>query len=110
MGVVPGSTAAAAAAEMARRVVWNTLSNYAGKLATLATGLVLTPFILHQVGPASYGLWVLVGSVVGYGALLDLGIGNAIIKYVAEYRAKGQLDQAQQLVATALWLYAALGL
>jgi O-antigen/teichoic acid export membrane protein len=96
------------AAVMPRRVAWNTLSNYAGKLATIASGIILTPFILHQVGPVSYGLWVLVGSVVGYGSLLDLGISSAIIKYVAEYRARGQADEARRLVATALWLYTAL--
>jgi O-antigen/teichoic acid export membrane protein len=98
------------AAAIPRRVAWSTLSNYAGKLATIAAGLVLTPFILHQVGPLSYGLWVLVGSVVGYGTLLDLGISSAVVKYVAEYRARGQADQARQLIATALWLYAGLGL
>jgi O-antigen/teichoic acid export membrane protein len=93
-----------------RRTAWNTLSNYVVKLLSLAIGVVLTPFILREVGPRNFGLWVLVGSVTGYGALLDLGISNAIVRYVAEYRARGKSEQAQQLVATALWLYIALGL
>src|SRR5262249_5532016 len=51
-----------------------------------------------------------VGSVVAYGSLLDLGIMGAIIKYVAEYHAKGEIANARSLVATALCLYSVLGL
>jgi O-antigen/teichoic acid export membrane protein len=92
------------------RVSRSTASNFIGKLITLGAGFVLTPFILHQLGATHYGLWALVGSVVAYGSLLDLGIAGAVIKYVAEYRATGEHDQAHSLVATALRLYALLGL
>ena len=47
----------------------NILSNYAGKVYTLAVWFFLTPFIIHQLGPSDYGLWVLIGSVAAYGAL-----------------------------------------
>jgi O-antigen/teichoic acid export membrane protein len=92
------------------RVLGATVSNYVGKFIGLGTWFFLTPFILHRLGPVNYGLWALVGSVVAYGSLLDLGITGAVIKYVAEYHAKGQIAQARNLVATALWLYSALGL
>lgn len=92
-----------------RRVLRSTLSNYIGKIVTLGAGFFLTPFMVHRLGAAEYGLWVLVGSVVGYGALLDFGIGTAVTKYIAEYRAKGQTEQARSLVATALCLYTVLG-
>src|SRR5207248_4228061 len=51
-----------------------------------------------------------VGSVVSYGSLLDLGIGTALIKYVAEHEAEGRMDQARAYVATALRIYVVLGL
>lgn len=91
------------------RVFSNTLSNYAGKIVTLGVGFFLTPFLVHQLGPATYGLWILVGSVVAYGALLDLGIAAAITKYIAEHRARSEPEQAQALVSTAVTLYVALG-
>ena len=93
-----------------RWVLRSTLANYLGQLATFGTGFALTPFVLHQIGAIDYGLWLLVGSVVAYGGLLDLGITSAVIKYVAEYRARDQIAQAQSLIATALSLYTALGL
>jgi O-antigen/teichoic acid export membrane protein len=88
----------------------STLSNYLGKVVTLGVGFLLTPFMLHRLGAAEYGLWILVSSLVGYGALLDLGLATAVTKYVAEYRAKDQTDEAARLVATVLCLYLALGL
>ena len=92
-----------------RRVLFSTVSNYAGKIVALAVGFFLTPFVLHRLGPAAYGLWVLVGSVVAYGALLDFGISSAITKYVAEYHARGAAKDMQSLVATGLLLYSGLG-
>jgi len=93
-----------------RRVAYSTISNYVGKLITLGAGFLLTPFMLHRLGAAEYGLWILVSSLVGYGALLDLGLATAVTKYVAEYRAKDQIAEARSLVATVLHLYLALGL
>ena len=74
---------------MQRRVLFNTATNYVAKILFLATGFVLTPFLLRHLGQTTYGLWVLVNSVVTYGGLLDLGIGAAVIKFMAEYRARG---------------------
>jgi len=92
------------------RVFVGAASNYVGKFIALGTWFLLTPFILHRLGPVSYGLWALVGSVVAYGSLLDFGIAGAVVKYVAEYHAKGEIAHARSLVATALCLYSALGL
>ena len=50
------------------------------------------------------------GHWYAYGSLLDFGIANAITKYVAEYQARGDFDQARSLIATALWLYTIVGL
>jgi O-antigen/teichoic acid export membrane protein len=96
--------------DMVGRLLRSTISNYIGRFVGLFTWVLLTPFILNQLEPDMYGLWVLVGSVVAYGSLLDFGIAGAVTKYVAEYDAKGQLKEARELVATALTLYAVLGL
>jgi O-antigen/teichoic acid export membrane protein len=93
-----------------RRLVRNAASNYAGKALTLGAGFLLTPFLLHHLGPTNYGLWILAGSVVAYGGLLDFGIYGAVIKFIAEYQATGDEDQTNALIATALWLYTGLGL
>lgn len=92
-----------------QRVLWNTANNFLGKFIALGAGFFLTPFILRQLGATTYGLWALIGSLVAYGSLLDLGIGNAVTKYTAEYTARGEDDRTRRLIATALRLYSLLG-
>ena len=55
----------------------------------LAMGFFLTPFLLRRSGPAEYGLWLLVGQVMAYAELFDLGITGAVVKYMAEHFATG---------------------
>lgn len=93
-----------------RQVLKNSASNYIGRIIVMGTGFVLTPFILSHLDETMYGLWVLVGSAVAYGSLFDLGIKNAVVKYVAEYHARGELNSARRLIATALAVFTILGL
>ncbi len=95
---------------IARRVAIGGATNFAGKAIALGTWFLLTPFILGRLGPVAYGVWVLVGSIGAYGYLLDLGVAGAVVKYVAEFRARGEWDEAHALVAAALRVYLVLGL
>lgn len=96
-------------AALVQRVFWSTVSNYVGKIITLGAGFLLTPFLVRWLGPGTYGLWALVGSVVAYGTLFDFGIAAAVTKYTAEYRARNRVQDAQVLIATSFALYVALG-
>jgi O-antigen/teichoic acid export membrane protein len=93
-----------------RHVFLSSLSNYIGKFINLGSWFILTPFILKMLGDDSYGLMALVGSVTAYGFLLNFGITDAVTKYVAEYRAKEDIEQARSIIATALILNTGLGL
>jgi len=97
-------------AAISRHLALSTVSNYLGQVVNLAVWFLLTPFLVRKLGASQYGLWVLVSSFIAYGSLLDFGVGDAIVKYVAEFRARGDGDSASRLVATSLWLYCALGL
>lgn len=92
-----------------RGAIRNTALNGLSRLVSIATSFLLTPVILHVVGGDAFGLWVLIGSVVAYGSLLDLGIGGALTKYVAEHTARGEIDSARATIAAGARLYVALG-
>lgn len=87
----------------------STAANYGGQFVTLLVWFLLTPFILGELGATLYGLWALVASFLAYGALLDFGVNGAVVKYVAEHRARGDSEQASSLIATTLWIYLAIG-
>jgi O-antigen/teichoic acid export membrane protein len=76
----------------------------------ILAGLFLSPYILHRLGDAAFGLWVLVFSVTGYYGLFDLGIRSSIIRYVAKYSATNEYDQLNRLINTATFTYGGIGL
>jgi O-antigen/teichoic acid export membrane protein len=96
--------------QLRRRVARNALSNYIGRGLMLAMGFFLTPFLLSQLGAVHYGLWLLVGSVMAYAELFEFGITGAVIKYIAEHYATRAFASAQRMLATAIGLYAMVGL
>ena len=94
---------------VARRVAVGTATNIIGQAVVIATLLALAPIIVHAVGATDYGVWVLVGSVASFAFLLELGISSALVKYVAQHTAAGDVQEAAAMVAAATWLYGLLG-
>ena len=93
-----------------REAVRNTVANGLGRITALATSFLLTPAILHALGSEIFGLWVLIGSIVAYGSLANLGIGGALTKYLAEHRARAETIEASATIATAFRLFLAMGI
>lgn len=69
-------------------------------------GLILTPFIIRSLGDSEYGLYTLLGSIIGYLSILDLGLNNAIIRYVSKYRAQKDSKGEENFLATTFLIYA----
>lgn len=72
--------------------------------------LLLTPFIIRTLGQAEYGVYKLSASVVAYLLLLDLGVGNAITRYIAKFRASGEKEQSQKFLGVATIYYTVIAL
>ena len=45
--------------------------------------LTSTPIVVSSLGLKAFGIWAVSGAIAQYGALLDLGIGRAITRFVA---------------------------
>lgn len=73
-------------------------------------GLLYTPYMLRMMGQSEYGLYSLVASVVAYLTILDLGFGNAIIRYTAKFRAEGKVKEQQSMFGMFIILYSFIGL
>lgn len=72
-------------------------------------GIGFTPYMLRMLGQSEFGLYSLVASVIAYLTILDLGFGNAIIRYTAKYRAEGKEDQLKSMYGMFLILYSIIG-
>lgn len=54
---------------------------------TMISSLLFTPFMISLLGQEEFGLYSLMIVLVGYLSILDLGLGNAIVRYIARNRA-----------------------
>lgn len=68
-------------------------------------GIFMTPFIIKMLGDSEYGLFALVGAFVGYLSILDLGLTNAIVRFVANYRAQNDKEGLENFIAVSLIIY-----
>lgn len=68
--------------------------------------LLLTPFIIRTLGQAEYGVYKLSASIIAYLLLLDLGVGNAITRYIAKFQGNGETERAQKFLGIATIYYA----
>ena len=68
-------------------------------------GILLTPFIIKSLGIEEYGLYILVGASVAYLSLFDMGINNAIIRFVSRYREENNILAERQFLGTTVLLY-----
>lgn len=73
-------------------------------------GLLYTPFMLRMMGKSEYGLYSIAASIVAYLTVLDLGFGNAIVRYTAKYRAEGKVEAQYQMFGMFFLLYCCIGL
>lgn len=73
-------------------------------------GLLYTPYLLRMLGKSEYGMYSIVASVVAYLTILDLGFGNAIVRYTAKYRAEGKREEQYKMFGLFFWLYCGISL
>jgi O-antigen/teichoic acid export membrane protein len=87
-----------------RRIAQNVLSNWFALAVTTVVGFFLSPFVVHHLGNLAYGVWVIIGSLVSYMSLLDLGLRGAVTRYVSKGATQQRHDESSQAVSGALWI------
>jgi O-antigen/teichoic acid export membrane protein len=91
-------------------ILRNVASNWLGFAVNASVTLVLTPFILRQLGPARYGVWILTSSIIGYYGLLDIGFRGGVTQYLTRYLAAGDYRKASECLSSAVAVLGSLGL
>jgi O-antigen/teichoic acid export membrane protein len=91
------------------QIVKNVGSSWFGLGVNILVGVFLSPFILHRLGDAAFGIWVLIFSLTGYYGIFDFGIRSSIIRYVSKYTATKDLNEVSGLINTALFTYSCVG-
>ncbi len=72
---------------------------------SMATMLALVPLMVNLLGDRLYGAWLLVGTILGTYGLLDLGLSSAVNRFVAGALGRGDRDDADRYITTAVYLF-----
>jgi len=84
----------------AQQFLRNALSSYANLIVGVILSLVLTRVLLIHLGTSTYGLWIVLLSIVSYLALLDVGVSTAVVQRVARMTAEGDHDGLANVIRT----------
>jgi O-antigen/teichoic acid export membrane protein len=91
-------------------IVRSTLWNFVGLGLPIAAALVSIPLVIRGLGVERFGVLALGWMLMGFFALLDLGIGQATTKYIAEDLARNDHSKLSNLISNSLTAHAVLGL
>lgn len=83
------------------RIIRNIFSNYVGFVLTMLVMLYMVPFLLGELGMATYGAWILVNVFFAYFALIELGLMPAVIRHVSQALALDDRDKVERTVGSA---------
>lgn len=94
---------------MIRTLLVNTGSNVLVMFVKLIITFVMTPVFVHNLGKYDYGLWEMIGAVIGYMGILDLGLRPAISRFAARHLAEEDETALQSVYMSALVFMAIVG-
>src|SRR3989338_2321115 len=80
-----------------QRVARYTVYNILGQAVPLVVGVAAIPILTRSLGDTRFGLLALMWAIIGYFSVLDLGLGRATTKFVAEALAGQDTRRAQQV-------------
>ncbi|MFA5848068.1 MAG: hypothetical protein WC855_14330, partial [Thermodesulfovibrionales bacterium] len=83
-----------------KKIFLNTAVNSAGKFISFAFQIFIITYLIKTLGKDAYGMVVLALALVANTNLLEAGFGLSVTKYVAEYKAKGDMERLLRIVNT----------
>ena len=83
---------------------------YINVIVSVLVTFLYTPILLRYIGNEEYGLYSLVASVIAYLSVLDMGFGNAMVRFVSKAQAKKNKNEEEKVNGIFLMLYLVIGL
>ncbi len=70
------------------QVKWGAILSYMLIVINAAYGMIMSPYILSTIGSSEYGVYKTIGSMTATIAVLELGIGAMLQRYIARFNAE----------------------
>jgi len=92
------------------RLVSNVLFNWGAYSVFIIAGFIMPRMIDSHLGQESLGVWDFAWSLVSYFGLVQMGVSSSVNRYVAKYRAAGDISGLNAIVSSATCILGISGL
>ena len=83
----------------------NIMASWAGYGANLVVMFFLSPFVIHSLGDAAYGVWALMMGVTGYLGLVDLGVRGSTGRFINYHVGRDDPEKVNRFVNTSMFFF-----
>lgn len=84
----------------ARVLLRNILGDWSGFAVQVLVTFFMTPYVLHHLGDARYGVWLVMMGLTGYYGLLDVGFRSGLTQYLPRYLALRDFEKFNRTAST----------
>ncbi|MEW5894161.1 MAG: polysaccharide biosynthesis C-terminal domain-containing protein [Candidatus Omnitrophota bacterium] len=92
-----------------KRLVTGSMLGALSFLTNALIALFMTPFLIGRLGDRMYGLWMVLASFTGFYGLLDLGLGQAVQRFLARALGLNDKDEARYVINSSLVVFSIIG-
>jgi O-antigen/teichoic acid export membrane protein len=80
----------------------NTIAQSSPLMIGYLASFLSAPIVLGGLGLRAFGIWALTGALAQYANLLDLGVGQVLVRFVALHDAEGSREAIGEVLAVGL--------
>ena len=85
-----------------KQLVRNSVSGVIRSIILAVVLFIVYPIYINKLGTEMFGVWVMVGVIIGWSQLGSLGIPQTVMKFVAGSVTKGDKEELVEYVSSAL--------
>ncbi|SYZ74138.1 putative Undecaprenyl-diphospho-oligosaccharide flippase [Candidatus Zixiibacteriota bacterium] len=87
----------------------NVVTSWISLLVRMGLVFFVNPFIIHSLGNQLYGVWVLVFALINYMTVLDLGLQQALVRYISKFLGLKDYDRVNSILNSSFLIYSIIG-
>ncbi len=88
-----------------KKLLRGSFLNTLGLVITIVVAFFMFPFLVHNLGDKTYGLWVLVMTFVDYYILLRMGFSEAVVRYLARSVGENDTREMSKISSTTFFIF-----
>ncbi len=93
-----------------RTVATSAMWNLIGRAGPMVVAVIITPYLVHDLGPSRWGIFTIALSLIGIFSIFDFGVGRALTRAIAELMTENKAEEAAVLGRSGLAALTVLGL